>query len=73
MLKNDIKHFIKTSGGICFDCDGNILCTVGGVFIAIQVDGPQIEIERVKESGGVAFVARNIEDVKKNLNLILSV
>jgi hypothetical protein len=47
----------------------------GGRFLAIECKGPtgrpspeQVEfIERVRAAGGVAFVARSLEDVKKGL------
>ena len=51
----------------------DILTCVGGVFVGIEVKTPKTEnnvsklqeynIKKIKESGGIAFVATSIEDV----------
>ena len=66
-----IKTMVTNSNGV-----PDILCSLNGKFIGIEVkthDGvvskiQQHHIKRIKEAGGVAFVARSVDDVYRELN-----
>ena len=67
---------IKTHGNM-FSRAGtpDILACVNGKFVAIEVKRPggimsalqKANIERIRQAGGVAFIAYNVEDVEGNL------
>lgn len=55
----------------------DILACIGGKFIGIEVKKPKggvlselqkLKIKQIKSAGGVAFVARSLEDVKQELS-----
>ena len=53
----------------------DILAVIGGRFVAIEVKAPagkvspiqQAQIDRINAAGGLAFVARSVDDVKAAL------
>ena len=57
----------------------DILACVDGKFVAIEVKTKQgavsklqhFQINKIKEAGGYAFIARSVEDIEKNLKNIL--
>lgn len=71
----DGKQFRKQKSPFAINGTSDILGVVSGRFVAIEVKvaggKPRLEqeafIKKVLELGGVAFVARSVEEVKSNL------
>lgn len=65
-----VKTMVTASNGT-----PDILCCIGGKFIAIEVkkDGGVVSklqehhIKNIKKSGGIAFVARSVNEVKTRI------
>lgn len=70
-----VKTMVTTSNGV-----PDILCCLNGMFLGIEVkkdDGvvskiQEYHIAKIKEAGGKAFVARSVDDVKKEIGLWLA-
>lgn len=76
-LEQNNYWFIKVHGDM-FQKAGvpDILACINGKFVGIEVKRPggvvsalqKYNIQRIKEAGGVAFVAYSVEDVRFNLD-----
>lgn len=69
-------YLIKTIGGSVPAGTPDIIACVNGVFVGIEVKKPKggvvselqkHHIKMIEHAGGVAFVAKSVEEVKENL------
>lgn len=82
VIENKIKAYLKTIKGLYFFKEHgglygtagvpDIICCYKGLFIALEVKGPdgklttlqEATIKRIKDAYGIAEVVRSVEDVK---------
>ncbi|OYQ68294.1 VRR-NUC domain-containing protein [Aerococcus sp. 1KP-2016] len=76
-LDNLGAYWIKTLGGSVPAGTPDILACVNGYFVAIEVKKPsggvvselqKFQIKKIQNAGGVAFVAKSIDEVKSELS-----
>jgi len=57
----------------------DLICSINGYFVAIELKTPtgkvskiqEYTMEQIRKSGGKAFVARSVENVRNCINLVL--